>query len=192
MAVHDDVEQPVQQRTAAEVEQVAVVLPAPDHLLDVEHVVVADRHDAARQDEGRDLREPQTGVQHLVRRHRTLPGMLEVGRVDADEGVVGVHRRLRPAGVLDDVLDRVAVQALVGQFLQDAMVRFQDVDPDQGILLLEAVQMSSSGKILVRDLALAPKHRVDAGGSHEGSVLSVTGRQQPMTTIPARLITIGR
>ena len=46
LAVHDGVEQAVQEGAGAEPEQVAVVLPPPDHLLHVEAVVLADGHEA--------------------------------------------------------------------------------------------------------------------------------------------------
>ena len=143
-------------------------------------VVVADGDDAARQDEGRDLRELEPGCKDLVGFHGPVARVVELGRVHADEGVVRVHRRLGAAGVLDDVLDGVRVEAeLLGELLEDAVVRFEDVDPDQGVLLLEVLRDLVEGEVLVGDLALAPQHGVDAGGSHEDSVLPVTAWNLP-------------
>jgi hypothetical protein len=47
-------------------------------------------------------------------------------------------------------------------------------------------------EVPVGDLALAPQQGVDAGGSHEGSVLPVAGGVLAMALRAAPLITIAR
>ena len=151
----------MQQGRAAEPQQVGVVVPATNDLVDVENRVlrvgfVPHRHHAAA----------FGAVQHEDRHPRGQQARLEVvgdlrpqcGSVDGEEGVRGVAGGLGPLATRDHVLDRVLVEAeFVGELADDPMVRVAHVHPDQRALLVEVLRNVGEGKVLGLQLAIEPQ-----------------------------------
>ncbi len=103
LAVHHVVEQAVQQERDAVAGHAGTRVPAPDHLVDGEVLVLPDGDQGVAGDEDVDL-------------HGVQPALFEVQPVDGDEQVVVVDVHLRPLVVGEDVLDGQLVQP---QFLAD-------------------------------------------------------------------------
>ena len=120
VAVHDEVEQPVQQEADAVPGEVRVVVPALDDLADVQAVVLADGDQRVRQHERGHLAGGQLAGGRIE--PRAVGGHEQVGVVAVD---------LRPLPVEQRVLDRDRVQPeLLLQHREVAAVRVTQVEPD--------------------------------------------------------------
>ena len=120
VAVHDVVEQPVQQVADAELGQVGAGVPAVHHRADVQPVVLADGDQRLAGDEGGEF----TG--------RQFAGAgVELCSVGGQEQVAAVAVQLRPLALVDRVLDGQRMQAeLLAQHIQVVAVGVAQVQPD--------------------------------------------------------------
>jgi hypothetical protein len=137
VAVHDVVEQPVEQVADAVHDQVRAVVPPLDQAVDVEAVVLADGDEGLGGDEGGELAADQ------LRRRPVEPH-----GVGGEEQVIGVAVQFGPLMALDGVLDRERVQPeLLGQDGQVSVVGVVQVEPDRHPLLPE--ELTDLGAVTV-------------------------------------------
>jgi hypothetical protein len=139
LAVHDLVQQAVQQRRHAVLLDVAIGVPALDDAVGPEPVFFPDRDQRTRQDERGNLALPQV-----------RGALLEVDGVRGEERAVAVAVQLRAFVPAGRVLDRVRVQAqLVGDHQERLVVRVAEVRPHHAVLVFQVVGHLLDGETLV-------------------------------------------
>ena len=181
MAVHDVVEQPVQQVTDAELGQVGAGVPALHHRTDVQTVVLAD----GDQRLGRDERGEFAGGQ-------LAGGGVELRAVGGQEQVAAVAVELWTLALVARVLDGQRVQAeLLAQHSQVVLVGIAQVEPDRDALVVQVVADISDREALEFELpvpvepgaclALGRADLADGGGRHRLRVVAVErlGHRRP-------------
>ena len=147
VAVHDVVEQAVQQVADAVPGEVGAGVPAVDDLADVQPVVLADGDQRPRQDERRELAGGQLAG------HQVKPRA--VGR---EEQVRPVAVDLRPLPVDQGVLDRHGMQPeLFLEHQQVALVGAAQVEPDHGTRIGEVIADLLDGEALLDELPVLVK-----------------------------------
>jgi len=156
VAVHDEVEQPVQQVADAVMGEVEVGVPALDDLADVQAVVLADGDQRVRQHERGDLAGGE------------LPGgLIQPGAVGGHEQVRVVPVDLGPLPVEQRVLDGHRVQPeLLLQHREVGAVRVAQVEPDGRRAVGQVVADPLDGKALPDEapVPVQPGPRLAPGG----------------------------
>ena len=170
--VDHGVEQPVHERSDAEVEQLGVVVPPVEHLRPCRTSSLPRTVMMPLGSTNAEIRRAQAGLRPQglgVVGARAGAAGLEPCGVDGDEGVLGVPGRLGSLAGGDGVLDGVRVEPeLRGQGAQPGVVRLAQVDPDERVLTLEELGHVLEGEALVDDLAVLPP----AGGDASGCVVA--------------------
>ena len=175
MAVHDVVEQAVQQVADAVHGEIGAGVPVVDDLADVQAVVLADGDQRARQDERGDL----TGGEFSGRR-------VKPGAVRREEQVRAVAVDLRPFPVDQGVLDGHRVQPeLFLQHREVVVIGVAQVEPDHGPRVGQVIADLLDGEALGNELPvlveasprLAPGRGVlaDGVGGDRLGVIAVKG-----------------
>jgi hypothetical protein len=177
VAIHDDVEQTMQQRARAQLQQVSVVVPTLHHLVHVESGVGTHRDDAIRQDEGGDAGEMEAGLEYA---EPVVPPNLETGgRVHRDKSMSCVPRGLRTLTSRDGILHRVRIQGqLIGQLQEERVVGLAQIEPHQRAIILQMVGDLLEREVLDLEPAISPQsgaRAIPVATGHGTSVHRRTG-----------------
>ena len=170
--VDDEVEQPVEQEPDTVRDQLGRLIPPVEERFDREAVLLADREEPARADEGVDL----TRVQHAdVRRAQGMAGDEQVGRVVIElRSLVGTER----------ILDRELVQVqLPGERDEHLGVGFAEVHPHDPLGFGQLVGDALQPEVARHDDAVLPRPGHDRAHRTPAAV--------PPRSVPAWLVVSG-
>src|SRR6266487_403788 len=173
--INDIVEQPVQQVADAELRQVWAGVPALDDRPDVQPVVLADRYQRPRGDEGGEFARGQPAASGV-----------EVRPVGGEEQMTAVAVQLGALALLHRVLDRQRVQAeFLAQHVEVVAIGVAQVKPDGDRLIGQVIADLGHGEAFEYQVAVAvqPRARLalgrrdlaDGGSGHRVGIVPAEG-----------------